>query len=44
MDFPTEFIDSVIKGSEYNEKNKDQQVDSIIPPYLFGEPKPRIVV
>ena len=42
--FPTKFIDSVIKGSEYNEKNKDQQVDFIIPPYLFGEPKPRILV
>ena len=43
-DFPTKFIDSVIKGLEYNERNKDQQDDFIIPPYLFEKHKPRIVV
>ena len=42
--FPTKFIDSVIKGFEYNEGNKDQQDDFIIAPNLFEEPKPRIVV
>ena len=42
-DFPSKFIDSVIKGFEYNERNKDQQGDFIILPYLFEEPKPRIV-
>ena len=48
MDFPTKFIVkiylSVNKGFEYNERNKDQQDDFIIPPYLSEEPKPRIVV
>ena len=44
MDFLTKFIDSVMKGFEYNERNKDQQDDFIIPPNLFGEPKPRAVV
>ena len=44
MDFLTKFIDSVMKGFEYNERNKDQQDDFIIPPDLFEEPKPRIVV
>ena len=44
MDFPTKFVDSVKKHFEYNERNKDQQDDFIIPPYLFEEPKPRIVV
>ena len=43
-DFPTKFIDSVIKDFEYNERNKDQQDDFIIPPYLSEEPKPRIGV
>ena len=43
-DFPTKFIDSVKKRFEYNERNKDQQDDFIIPPYLFVEPKPRIAV
>ena len=43
-DFPTKFIDSVIKGFDYNATNKDQQDDFIIPPYFFEEPKPRIVV
>ena len=43
-DFPTKFIDSVIKDFEYNERNKDQQDDFIIPPYLSEEPKPRIAV
>ena len=33
-----------MKRFEYNERNKDQQDDFIIPPYLFEEPKPRIVV
>ena len=42
-DFPSKFIDSVIKGFEYNGRNKDQQGDFIILPYLFEEPKPRIV-
>ena len=28
----------------YNERNKDQQNDFIIPPYLFEEPRTRIVV
>ena len=42
-DFPTKFIDCVIKGFEYYERNKDQQDDFIIPPNLFEEPKPRIV-
>ena len=44
VDFPTKFIDSVIKRFEYNERNKDQQDDFIIPPYLYEEPKPRIMV
>ena len=44
MDFLTKFIDSVMKGFEYNERNKDQQDDFIIQPDLFEEPKPRIVV
>ena len=43
-DFPTKFIDSVIKYFEYNERNKDQQDDFIMPPYLFEEPKPRTLV
>ena len=43
-DFPTKFIDSVMKRIEYNERNKDQQNDFIIPSYLFEEPKPRIIV
>ena len=33
-----------MKRFEYNEGNKDQQDDFIIPPYLFEELKPRIVV
>ena len=33
-----------MKRFEYNKRNKDQQDDFIIPPYLFEEPKPRIVV
>ena len=33
-----------MKRFEYNERNKDQQDDFIIPPYLFEEPKLRIVV
>ena len=33
-DFPTKFIDSVIKDFEYNERNKDQQNDFIIPTLL----------
>ena len=33
-----------MKHFEYNERNKNQQDDFIIPPYLFEEPKPRIVV
>ena len=33
-DFPTKFIDSVIKDFEYNERNKDQQDDFIIPTLL----------
>ena len=44
MDYPTKFIDSVIKGFQYNERKKYQQDDLIIPPYLSEEPKPRIVV
>ena len=44
MDFLTKFIDSVMKGFEYNGRNKDQQDDFIIPPHLFEEPKLRIVV
>ena len=44
MNFSTKFIDSVIKRFEYNETNKDQQNDFIIPPYLFEELEPRIVV
>lgn len=44
MDFPAKFIDSFIKCLEYNEKNKDQQYDFTIAPYLFEESKPRIVV
>ena len=43
MDFPTKFMDSLIKGFECNERNKDQQDDSIRPPYLFEEPEPKIV-
>ena len=43
-DFPTKFVDSVMKRFEYNKRNKDQEDDFIIPPYLFEEPKPRIVV
>ena len=43
-DFPTKFIDCVNKRFEYNERNKDQQDDFIIPPYLFEESKPRIIV
>ena len=39
-----QFIDSVIKGFEYNEGNKDQQDDFIIPRNLFEEPKPRTVI
>ena len=42
--FRTKFIDSTIKRFEYNERNKDQQDDFIIPPYLFEEPKSTIVV
>ena len=34
----------MLRSFEYNEINKDQQDDFIIPPYLFEEPKPRIVV
>ena len=33
-----------MKRIEYNERNKDQQNDFIIPSYLFEEPKPRIIV
>ena len=44
MDFPTKFIDSVIKRFENNESNKDPQDDFIIPRYFFQEPKPRILV
>ena len=33
-----------IQELEYIQRNKDQQDDFIIPPYLFQEPKPRIVV
>ena len=33
-----------MKRFEYNERNKDQQDDFIIPHYLSEEPKPRIVV
>ena len=33
-----------MKRFEYNERNKDQQDDFIIPPYLFEELKPRIIV
>ena len=33
-DFPTKFIDSVIKDFEYNVRNKDQQDDFIIPTLL----------
>ena len=44
MDFPSKFIDSVIKHFEYSERNKDQRDDFKIPSYLFEEPKPRIVV
>ena len=33
-DFPTKFIDSVIKDFEYNERNKDQQDGFIIPTLL----------
>ena len=40
-DFTTKFIDSVIKGFEYNETNKDRQDDFIIPTNLSEEPKPR---
>ena len=40
----TKFIDSVIKRFKCNERSKDQQDDFIIPPYLFEEPKSRIVV
>ena len=43
-DFPTKFIDIVVKGFECNERNKDQQDDFLIPPYLFEEPNSRIVV
>ena len=43
-DFPTKFIDTVVKGFECNERNKDQQDDFLIPPYLFEEPNSRIVV
>ena len=39
MDFPT-----VIKCLDYNERNKDQQFDFTIAPYLFEESIPRIVV
>ena len=44
MDFRSKFIDSVIKGFEYNERNKDQQGDFIISLYLFEELKPRMLV
>ena len=43
-DFPTKFIHSVLKRFEYNERNKDQQDEFIIPPCLSEEPKLRIVV
>ena len=43
-DFPTKFIDSVIKRFENNESNKDPQDDFIILRYFFQEPKPRILV
>ena len=43
-DFRTKFIDSVIKDFEYNERIKNQQIDFIIPPNIFEEPKPIIVV
>ena len=43
-DFPTKFIDSVIKCLQCNERNKYQQDDFIIPPYIFEQPKPRTVV
>ena len=43
-DFPTNFIGSVINRFECNERNKDQQGDFIITPYLLEELKPRIVV
>ena len=44
VDFPTKYISSVIKSFECNERNKDQQDDFIIPPNLYEELKPRIVV
>ena len=44
MDFPAKFIDSIIKSFEYNERNKNQQDEFIIPPNLSEEPKPRIAV
>ena len=44
MDFPTKYISSVIKSFEYNERNKDQQDDFVIPPNLYEELKSRIVV
>ena len=34
----------VIKRFECNERNKDQQDDSVIPAYLFEEPKSIIAV
>ena len=42
VDFPTKFIDSIVKSFQYNERTKGQQGDLIIPPYLLEEPKPQI--
>ena len=44
VDFPTKFIDSIVKSFQYNERTKGQQGDLIIPPYLLEEPKPQIEV
>ena len=45
-DYPTPFINSVI--NQYNNKTKEQQIDNeddyIIPPYLFEEEKPFILI
>ena len=45
-DYPIPFFNSVI--NQYNNKNKEQQIDNeddyIIPPYLFEEEKPLILL
>ena len=45
-DYPIPFANSVI--SQYNNKSKEQQIDNeddyIIPPYLFEEEKPLILL